>query len=146
MIVLDIDGVVSNTYEDVPLGQVDGYIPDSLTIKNAKPFEDAWYWINHYSSIYDIMFVTDRDKKLTNITWEWFREWDIPVDFIVFDTDTTEFLSQMNPTVYVDDSVDAVMAANIAGVNSFLVNRPYNMSNLLEDNIKINTLWDLKCV
>jgi uncharacterized HAD superfamily protein len=146
MIVLDIDGVVSNTYEYVPLGQVEGYAPDSLAIKNSKPFEDAWYWVNHYSSIYDIMFVTDRDKSLTNITWEWFREWDIPVDFIVFEKDATDFLSQMNPTVYVDDSADSVAAAKIARVNSFLINRPYNTNNLIEHSLKINTLWDIECV
>jgi uncharacterized HAD superfamily protein len=145
MIVLDIDGVVSNTYEHLMLDEIGHYTPDALGIKNAKPFEDAWYWVNHYSSIYDIMFVTNRDKKFTNVTWEWFREWDIPVDFVVFEDDIVEFLSQMNPTIYVNDSCALIEDALSANINAFLVDRPYNKND--DSSIdRIFSLWDIKCV
>jgi uncharacterized HAD superfamily protein len=146
MIVLDIDGVVSDTYEGVALSEISRYTPSSLEVKNSKPFEDAWYWINHYSSIYDIMFITERDKSLTNLTWEWFRVWDIPVDFIVFEKDATEFLAQVNPTVYVNDNAVVVSEAVKFGVNTFLVDRPYNEDSVDIGVSRIRSLWEIKCV
>lgn len=146
MLVLDIDGVVSNTYEGVPVDEIGEFSIDSLKIKNSKPFEDAWYWINHYSSIYDLMFTTSRDKKFTNVTWEWFREWDIPVDFIVFETSLTDFLSQINPTVYVSDNPVIIESTAAARVNSLLITREYNLSFDIDANMRIASLWDIKCV
>ena len=146
MIVLDIDGVVSDTYQDNIFENIDESTLSSLDIKNAKPFEDAWYWINHYSSIYDIMFITSRDKRNTAATWEWFRDWDIPVDFVVFEPDRIQFLAQINPTVYIDDNQDNVSAALDVGVNAILLDAEYNMESSISSKFRVSTLWDIECV
>jgi uncharacterized HAD superfamily protein len=175
MIVLDIDGVVANYFEEldfslqqagypehhwenwagyswkdiypnIPREEIDSFLHDPMIAKNCKAFEDAWYWINHYSSIYDIMYLTARDSTLSDVTWEWFREWDIPVDFIVFEKNKVEFLTQIQPTIYVDDHPDMVKLANDAGINSFLYNRSYNSNYKIDDSLRINSLWDIKCV
>lgn len=140
MIVLDIDGVIANI-EDIEESTL-----DILSIKNAKPYEDAWYWVNHYSSMYDIMFITSRTKKLNTPTWEWFREWDIPVDFVVFEEDKIDFLQQINPTVYVDDDVYNVSNAIDAGITAFVIDREYNRVSGSDHINRIISLWDIKCV
>ena len=145
MIAIDIDGVVANVFEDVEDRLVNSYALTELEIKNAKPFEEAWYWINHYSSKYDIMFTTNRDKVFTDLTWEWLREWDIPTDFVVFEENPIKFLSQVKPTIYIqDDSEYAIMSLE-AGVNTVLVDRSYNQQYSLLDDIRVKSFWDIKC-
>jgi len=175
MIVLDIDGVVSDMfaeldfvlqqagyppnhwetwrgyhwdeiYPDIDRDVLDLFLKNPLLVKNSKPFEDAWYWANHYSSQYDIMYLTARDKSLSQVTWDWFFEWDIPADFVVFEKNKPEFLSQIQVTVYVDDYPDMVQQASDIGVNAFLMNRPYNMNADVNPDLRINSLWDIKCV
>lgn len=142
MLVLRIDGVVADVDEKFLSG---GSTMTSLDIKNFKPHQDAWYWINHYSSTYDIMFITERDKSFTNVTWEWFREWDIPVDFIVFDTDELEFIQQINPDLFIDVNPSLVSSLASSGIESFLIDRSFNAGPDLGER-RIISIWDIKCV
>lgn len=132
MIVLRIDGVISDT-------QASGDGVSVLDIKNAKPYEDAWYWVNHYSSTYDIMFLTQRSNDLSTVTWEWFRQWDIPVDFIVFDTDERDFLCQINPSVFIDSDKELVEYLIEKNINAKFIDR----ANGCEDNFEyiIDNIW-----
>lgn len=145
MIAINIDGVVANVFEDVADKLVNFYVLTELEIKNAKPFEDAWYWINHYSSKYDIMFTTNRSKVFTDLTWEWLREWDIPADFVVFEENPLEFLSQVKPTVYIQDNSEYASMAIDLGINTVLVDRSYNQESSVLDNIRVKSLWDIQC-
>jgi len=173
MIVLEIDGVIANyrdelrfrlnaagfhadnvceldncdfseVYPDIPSGGLDLFLNDPLIVKNAKSFEDAWYWVNHFSSSYDIMFLTGRDISLTSPTWDWFREWDIPADFIVFQEDKIKFLYEILPTVYVDDDPEVISQAISVGVNAYLYNRPYNQEHSVPEGRRINSLWEIE--
>jgi len=175
LIILDIDGVVadmfgeldlvlqqagypahhwekwqgyhwSEIYPDIDRDVLDLFLKNPLLAKNAKAFEDAWYWTNHYSSQYDIMYLTARDPALTQVTWNWFFEWDIPADFVVFEKNKPEFLSQIQVSVYVDDYPDMVRGSRDLGINAFLLNRPYNMNADIDPEFRINSLWDIKCV
>lgn len=175
MIILDIDGVVvdlfeeldyilrkdghdidhwqnwsgynwSEAYPNISSDVIDDILKNPLTVKNAKAFSDAWYWTNHYSSIYDIMYLTARDKSLDSYTWDWFYEWDVPVDFIVFEQDKVEFLKQLEVSVFVDDNPEMAQGAREVGIPSYLLNRPYNLKADVDPAIRINSLWDLKCV
>lgn len=175
MIILDIDGVVvdlfeeldyllrkdghdidhwqnwsgynwSEAYPNISSDVIDDILKNPLTVKNAKAFSDAWYWTNHYSSTYDIMYLTARDKSLDSYTWDWFYEWDVPVDFIVFEQDKVEFLKQLEVSVFVDDNPEMAQGAHEAGIPSYLLNRPYNLKADVDPAIRINSLWDLKCV
>lgn len=173
MIVLDIDGVVANPldelnyhlkkrgyetrhhsewkdyhwkniYPDVPREVIHEIFGDPLVIKNAMAFEDAWYWTNHYSSQYDIMYLTARQQKVSSATWDWFFEWDIPADFIVFEEKKVEFLAALEVNVFVDDYPDMAQGAHDAGINAYLMNRPYNLNADVDPAIRINSLWDIK--
>ena len=175
MIVLDIDGVVadmfaeldhvlqqagypahhwenwagyhwSEIYPDIDRDVLDLFLKNPLLAKNAKGFEEAWYWTNHYSSQYDIMYLTARDPSLSQVTWDWFFEWDFPADFVVFEKNKPEFLSQIQVSVYVDDYPDMVQQSRDLGINAFLMNRPYNMNAKVDPECRINSLWDIKCV
>jgi uncharacterized HAD superfamily protein len=175
VIILDIDGVVANLFEEVDyllqdlghdVNHVDhsiGYdwqdmypgvsvdtinsiVSNPLTIKNSKPYEESWYWVNHYSSSYDIMFLTARNDALTNQTWDWFFEWDIPADFVVFQEEKVDFLKCLEVSVFVDDNPDVVSQARVEGIPSYLLNRPYNKTYDIDPAFRINSLWDIKCV
>lgn len=172
MIVLNIDGVVvdldselqylldydesvsrdragfrwSDVYSDIPEDVLNSTLLNPLTYKNAKPFEDAWYWVNHYSSEYDIMYVTSRDTSLTSLTWQWFVDWDLPADFVVFEKDKPYFLPQLEISIYVDDHPDIVKYLDKMGIKAFLINRYYNLDYDIDDNLRIDSLWDIKCV
>jgi uncharacterized HAD superfamily protein len=175
MIILDIDGVVvdlfeeldyllkkdghnvdhwqnwsgyawNEAYPDISLNIIDSILKNPLTVKNAKAFSDAWYWTNHHSSTYDIMYLTARDKSLDKYTWDWFYEWDVPVDFVVFEENKVEFLQQLEVTVFVDDNPEMAQGAHEAGIPSYLLNRPYNLNADVDPKIRIDSLWDIKCV
>lgn len=177
MIVLDIDGVIANPfdeidyrlsklgyetrkfeervegyhwkdiYPDIPADVLKGIINDPLTIKNATAIESSWYWINHMSSTYDIMFLTARDPKLTDATWSWFFDWDIPADFVVFEKNKVEFLETIRDSiyVYVDDYPEMVHGAWDYGINAFMFNQPYNGSYFeVNDEIpRVSSLWEI---
>lgn len=173
MIVLDIDGVVVDLFEEVdyllrkdgydidhwtnwsgykwqevypniPSDVIDKILNNPMTVKNSKAFSDAWYWTNHYSSRYDIMYLTARDSSLDSCTWNWFYEWDVPVDFVVFEKNKVDFLVQLEVNVFVDDHADIAQSAHDAGIPAFLLNRPYNLNADVNPAIRINSLWDIK--
>jgi uncharacterized HAD superfamily protein len=173
MIVLDIDGVVADFFEelvitlnkcghdfkhwtewpsynwedicpDVSRDTLNSFLLDPLVVKNSKAFGDAWHWVNHYSSRYDVMYLTARDISLSPETWDWFFEWDIPADFVVFEKNKPEFVSQIEVSVYVDDHPEMAQGAKDLGVNAFLLNRPYNMSADVDPSIRINSLWEVE--
>jgi uncharacterized HAD superfamily protein len=173
MIVLDIDGVVADFFEElqitlnkcgyefkhwmewpsyhwedicpnIPRDTLNSFLLDPLVVKNSKAFNHAWHWINHYSSRYDVMYLTARDISLSSETWDWFFEWDIPADFVVFEKNKPEFLSQIEVSVYVDDHPDMAQQAKDLGVNSFLLNRPYNINADVDPSIRIDSLWEIE--
>lgn len=161
MIVLDIDGVVANFFDELDyalrqsgFGSRESVSPEELSrfmthplvAKNAKPFEDAWYWVNHYSDKYDLMYLTSRDDSLSRLTWDWFFDWDMPADFVVFQRQKVEFLQQIQVSVYVDDNPNIINAALEVGVNAYLINRDYNVNYHVESDRRINYLWEIKCV
>lgn len=175
MIILDIDGVVADYFSElVHIIRTAGWevhdwnewnslnwaevIPDldsdvvellfsnPMLAKNCRPFEESWYWVNHYSSIYDIMYVTSRDQSLTQYTWDWFFSWDIPADFVVFEKNKSDFIKNLQVNVYVDDVPEFVVDARKSGVNAFLMNRSYNLNYDIDPQFRINSLWDITCV
>ena len=173
MIVLDIDGVVadyfselvhilnasgveaahwsewsdyhwSEVYPDIDADVINLLLANPMLAKNCRPFEEAWYWTNHYSSSYDIMYVTARNEALSQDTWNWFYNWDMPADFVVFEEKKSEFIANLQVDVYVDDYPDLVKKSREYGVNAFLLNRPYNLNADIPDKYRINSLWDLR--
>lgn len=168
MIVLNIDGVVADLGSELEhafnsasvVDEAGGFrwrdifchvsdrdfeivFSDPLTYKNAKPFEDAWYWINHHSAQYDIMYVTSRDSSLNRITWEWFVDWDIPADFVVFEGDKAYFIPQLEVSVYVDDHPDIVKYLRYHGIKAYVLNRSYNLHYEIDEAFRINSLWEI---
>lgn len=173
MIVLDIDGVVANpfnelnflieksnneskdvsswkssswfdVYNDIDPSIIEDCLNNEILYKNAIPFEDAWYWANYHSSFYDIMYLTARPEIMSPVTWGWFMDWDIPADFIVFQKNKVEFLVQLHLDVFVDDDAEIAQAAYDAGINAYLMDRPYNQSADIDPKIRIKSLWDIK--
>jgi uncharacterized HAD superfamily protein len=173
MIILDIDGVVANPFNELNFvleragyetynwntwrscSWQDAYphvdqdfisqcALDYNIYRNAIPFEDAWYWANHYSSTYDLMYLTARPNIMSETTWSWFMDWDIPADFVVFEPNKVEFLVQIKPDVFVDDDAKTVQLASNSGVNAFLMNRPYNANDEIDDKLRINSLWEIE--
>ena len=172
MIVLDIDGVVANPFNEVnyfleTLGyetkvwtswesdkwsEVYNYVNSSTMIdcinskliyKNALPFEESWYWTNHYSSTYDIMYLSARPETMSQLTWDWFMDWDIPADFVVFQKNKVEFLEQLYLDIYIDDNPQIVIDAFEKGIPARLINRPYNLTANIDPKLRINSLWDI---
>ena len=172
MIVLDIDGVVGNSYmelnlqlkkqghevtshdswedykfkdiyPDIPAEEIDEIMTDPLFAKNCVPYEDTWYFINYYSSYHKIILLTARPNVLESATWAWCMDWDIPVDDIIFDKDKITHLKQLEPVVYVDDMWKTVDNCLIAGIPAYLHTRSYNMKFEMGLN-RIDNLWDLR--
>lgn len=172
MIILDIDGVVADYFSElvhilnisgmdadhwtswndyhwhdifpnIDRDVIDLLLENPMIAKNCKPFEDAWYWTNYYSSTYDIMYVTARNPELSQHTWNWFYNWDMPADFVVFEQNKPEFLANLQVDVYVDDYPDMVEKSREYGVNAYLLNRPYNVNSGIPDEFRINSLWEL---
>lgn len=172
MIVLDIDGVVadfyselvyvmknngveishwsewgdyhfSNIIKDYDHTLVQSIIDNPIVAKNCKPFEEAWYWTNFYGERYDIMYLTSRNESLNNTTWNWFYEWDMPADFVVFERNKVEFLRNLQIDVYIDDHPEVVSLARDSGIEAYLINRPYNSEYLIDNDFRINSLWEV---
>ena len=173
MIVLDIDGVVANpfnelnyvlenagyetynwntwtsnfwhkAYPHVDKNFISNCLNDDNIYRNATPFEDAWYWTNYYSSIYDLMYLTARPNSTSETTWSWFMDWDIPADFIVFEKNKVEFLAQISLDVFIDDDPKTVQLALNSGINAFLMNRPYNSNFEIDPKYRITSLWEIE--
>ena len=175
MICLDIDGVICNPYDEInrkveaegvtpistdnwtkfntwelypeiPKKIMQSWYRNPLVMRNAVPYEDAWYWMHHVVSLgHKIILVTHRQKNLVaRSTWQWVQDWDIPCDDIHFVSgDKTKVLQDLEIcTFFVEDkTVNAINAAN-AGVETYLMNRPYNKLDDAYPAIRINSLWE----
>jgi uncharacterized HAD superfamily protein len=169
---LDIDGVIANPYEEVnrrlkeegyavsdwetwanerltetyhwiPNKLVRGMFKDKLVMKNAVPFDDSWYWVNHHSKDHEIICVTHRAGFLKTVTWNWFFDWNIDVNDIMFVQDKGAAIESIGGCdIYVDDFYKNVKNVEDAGYKSFLMSRNYNKYSG-DDVDRINSLWEL---
>lgn len=173
MIVLDIDGVVANSddelntqldllgydglipseewaghkwshnYDHIPQQILDDVMYNPLFATNAIPYESAWYFINHYCSYHKITLLTARPVVLESATWQWVLDWDIQIDDIIFEKNKIEVLADLKPDIFVDDLGPTVEEARAAGFNAVLLNKKYNQDANVGDN-RINDLWEIK--
>lgn len=174
MILLDIDGVIANPYHELNFQlQRDGfdglvhpdqwtnydwnliyphigeekikeYFDNPILIRNAVPYEDAWYWINHMSSSHEIICITARDKSVESATYHWFYDWDIPVDKIYFEKHKMAVIEELGDHVcFVEDHGPTAKLAADMGFNSYLRSRSYNMGYSESPAIRINSLWEV---
>lgn len=133
--------------QSIPHKFFQGLYKNKLFYKNAIPYEDAWYFVNHYAQTEKIVAVTARAAFLEGVTWDWFMDWDIPVDEIHFVNHGVKseiiIAKCEGARAFVEDRTENAAEAADAGINSFLLNRPYNADGDNGKAKRIDSLWEV---
>jgi uncharacterized HAD superfamily protein len=122
---------------------------NKIVIKNAIPFRDSWLWVNHMAIErgHDIVYVTHRKSNLSSVTWDWFMDWGLPASDIHFVHNKPELIKSLdNVSFFVEDLPNNANDAHRAGIKTYLINRSYNASEVVDSGIeRINSLWEIDC-
>lgn len=134
-------------YPDLPKKMIQSWYRDPIVMRNAVPYADSWYWMQQVvSEGHKIILVTHRQKNLVaRQTWRWIHDWEIPVEDVHFVSgDKTKVLKDLEVcSFFVEDKTQNAILAAQAGIETYLINRPYNKLDDAYPAHRIDSLWDI---
>lgn len=108
----------------------DTIMGNSAFWKNIKPFEDAWYQVNNWSSLnYNVYIVTARRTKASmSITEQWLDSWRINTMRPIFCKmgEKHNIVRELNPIFMVEDNPNEVQTLIKDGIKTYLRRAWYN--------------------
>jgi 5'(3')-deoxyribonucleotidase len=170
-IVLDLDGVIANidasmyqllNSRGVPIEEMEygkwlisntndkkalEIFNDPLFWANMKPYEDAWYQVNHWFSIgYNIYIVTARKQvNAVEQTLPWLEKWNINSQVPLFSNfgEKINIIKNINPIFVVEDNPAEIAVLQSAGIKCYLRKQWYNQEFWGKYDT-IDTLYDIE--
>lgn len=111
--------------------------------KNLKPFDDAWYQINHYfNQCIPIYIASDRNDIEKDM--DWLDSWRIQYDKVIpLHIDFSSAIEKLNPELIIDDDPGRVKYFISKGYNAILRRAWYNRDQR-EKMPSIGSLLEIK--
>lgn len=170
-IVLDLDGVIADinksmfdflNSDGIPIDQMSygdwliSNTEDEYALKifnnplfwaNMKPYEDAWYQVNHWFSMgYDIYIVTARRQvNAVDQTLPWLEKWNINSQVPLFSKfgEKVNIIKNIQPNFVVEDNPAEIEILQSVGIKCYLRKQWYNQEFWGKYDT-IETLFDIK--
>lgn len=136
--------LLENVSDKITFNWIKSHFDDPTFWRNAIPFEDAWYWINHHYAK-GIICITHRPQTTSceNATWRWFNDWDLFVDDIVHCDHKHDIINDRGTAIFVEDTwLGALHAAEYTNSKVYILNREYNQG-IHKKIERINSLWEI---
>lgn len=134
---------------NIPMTREETLLPLDFVMNQinlVQPYQNTKKILESFSILSkDIMIVTSRDVKYRELTRIWVNKWlgnyqifHVPAQY------KSSFCEVHKIDVFLEDKLDTAVSIAKAGIKSFLLDRPWNQSDLIDGVIRIYSLKEFQ--